>query len=180
MSCRNLSFIALAPFLAACDPASLKDFQLPWNKPSEAEIAANAYKGPPEVSPLVVPIEVEGGRHAVSTADAKTVNLTQLVAEGPAQSWRVEINGDKAKYIRPGARTVTMDVKRITYADGIEYIGILNESPFALTVTGGKCATEGFTRDWTLAARLKTAGKTHAGCAAAGAADPAGTTGQAG
>lgn len=164
----RLFLVALAPvLLAGCDQASLEGFQMPWNKPSAAEIEANAYKGPPEISPLVQPIEVAGvaGR-AVSTADGKTVNLTQLVSEGPGQAWRVEINGNKARYTRPDAKPVTVDVKRITYAQGIEYIGVLNGSPFALTVIGEKCSAANMGREWTLTARLKTGGKIQEGCAA--------------
>lgn len=169
MSVRRLLSLALLPLaLAACD----ENARLPWDKEPVAE--APAVTGPPAVSPLVEPVELPGTTPvAVATADARTLHESAFVAEGPGGAWRVEVAGDKARFLRRGARDATVPVRRLVYAGGVEYVGTLGGAPFALTVLGGKCEAPGMDRGWPLAARVKSGGKTVAGCAAPAASAPA-------
>lgn len=169
MSVRRLLSLALLPLaLAACD----ENARLPWDREPVAETPA--VTGPPAVSPLVEPVELPGATPvAVATADARTLHETAFAAEGPGGAWRVEVAGDKARFMRLGARDATVTVRRLVYAGGVEYVGQLGGQPFALTVLGGKCASPGMGRGWPLAARVKSGGKTVEGCAAPAASAPA-------
>lgn len=173
---RHLTPLMLLPLaLAACDDASGEGFRLPWDKAPAEEVPAHT--GPPAVSPLVEPIErADSTPVAVATAEARTLNEAAFAAEGPGGAWRIEVAGNKAVYQRHGARDAALDMRRIPYARGVEYIGVLNGQPFALTITGDKCGTEGMGKGWTMAARLKVAGRMHQGCAAPAAKAPARAT----
>lgn len=173
MTPRNLIPLMLLPLaLAACDDASGEGFRLPWDKTPAEEVPTHT--GPPSVSPLVDPIErADSAPVAVATAEARTLNETAFAAEGPGGAWRIEVAGNKAVYQRHGARDATLDMRRIPYARGVEYIGVLNGAPFALTINGDKCRTEGMGKGWTMAARLKVGGRMHQGCAAPAAKAPA-------
>ena len=175
MTLRRLFPLLILPLaLAACDEAAMKDFRLPWEKEAAAEVPA--VTGPPAVSPLENPIEVaDAPRVAVATAEARTLNETAFVVEGPGHAWRVEVAGDKARYLRPGAREAAVTVRRLVYARGVEYVGRLGEAPFALTVLGDPCQIDGMERAWPLTARLKAGGRTVEGCAAPAAGAPART-----
>lgn len=168
MRLRRLFPLALLPLaLAACD----ETVQLPWEREPAAETPA--VTGPPAVSPLVDPIELPGAAPvAVATADARTLNEAAFAAEGPGGAWRVEVAGDKARFMRTGARDATVPVRRLVYARGVEYVGQLGGSPFALTVLGAKCEAAAMPRGWTMAARLKSGGRTVEGCAAPAASAP--------
>lgn len=169
---RLLPLVLLPLALAACDEAAMKDLRLPWDKEAVAE--APAVTGPPAVSPLVEPVELPGAPQvAVATADARTLHETAFAAEGPGGAWRVEVAGDKARFMRAGARDATVQVRRLVYARGVEYVGQLGGTPFALTVLGANCETPGMGRGWPLSARVKSGGKTVEGCAAPAASAPA-------
>lgn len=176
MTIRRLIPVMLLPLtLAACDEAAMKEFRLPWDQPEAAQEPGHV--GPPEVSPVVQPIELEGSQPtAVATAEARTLNTDAFVAEGPGGAWRVEVADGKARYQRTGARDVTVDVRRIVFARGVEYVGVLGEQPFALTVIGTACTEAGMPRGWTMGARLKSGGRMVTGCAASAAEAPARAT----
>lgn len=169
MTLRRLLPLLILPLaLAACDGA-----RMPWE---EAAPEVPAVTGPPAVSPLENPIEVAGApRVAVATAEARTLNETAFVVEGPGNAWRVEVAGDRARYLRPGAREAAVTVRRLVYARGVEYVGRLGDAPFALTVLGDPCKIAGMERAWPLTARLKAGGRTVEGCAAPAAGAPART-----
>lgn len=168
---RLLPFALLPLMLAACG----EDFQLPWDR-APAEPEGPPVTGPPAVSPLIEPVETaESAPVAVATAEARTLSEAAFVAQGPGNAWRVEVNGNTARYLRAGARPVNVNVRRITFARGVEYIGVLGGAPFALTVLGSTCEAAGMDRGWTMAARLKTGSRRSDGCAASATSAPAST-----
>lgn len=171
MILRRLIPLAILPLaLAACDD----ELRLPWDRAAEPE--APAVTGPPAVSPLEVPVEApDSAPVAIATAESRTLNETAFVAQGPGSAWRVEVNGNKARYRRAGARDVVLDVRRIVFSRGVEYVGTVGGAPFAVTVLGAGCETAGMERGWTMAARLRTGSRTLEGCAANAAKAPAST-----
>lgn len=167
----RLAVLALLPMtLAACDEAAMKDFQasLGLTDRDAAAVAAAqppAKPQPPAVSPLEQPIELAGGSQSLrATAQAATVDLTRFTASGTEKVWAVDVAGDKATYQRPDAKAATISLRRIVYAGGAEFVGVLGGAPFTIRVSAGECAgPDGKT--WPLTAKLRS-GSTHlAGCA---------------
>ncbi|HRO16145.1 MAG TPA: hypothetical protein PLL33_14115, partial [Paracoccus sp. (in: a-proteobacteria)] len=154
------ALLALPLALAACDARSLADFRMPWDKPEAVAPAAPARPGIPEptgASPLEQPLEVAGRQTRVATAQAATIDVTDVAAAG--EGWSVTVRGDSARFERPGAKAANVAVRRIVYARGLEYVGVLNGKPFTLNVSAQSCGGQ------PLSAVLRANGNRHAGCA---------------
>ncbi|MDO5612361.1 MAG: hypothetical protein Q4G14_03850 [Paracoccus sp. (in: a-proteobacteria)] len=152
----RLAALAVLPFaLAACDMAGLS--RQPAEDPAATEEPAGPPR-PPEVSPLQQPIEIAGAeQRAVATAEASTVDTRSFMAQG--EGWSVEIQGDVAQY-RRGGNPRSVAVNRLVFARGVEYVGVLDGAPFALTIRGTACGNAPMT------ASLRAGGRTLSGCAA--------------
>ncbi|MFV0384154.1 hypothetical protein [Paracoccus sp. (in: a-proteobacteria)] len=160
------AFIALVTLpLAACDGLGMRGQDQP---------DAPAHSGPPAVSPLEVPIETGAAEpRAVSTAEASTLNTTAFSARGNDTSWAVDAAGSTAIYkSAPDQRGQAVRVNRLTFAEGVEYVGIVGGSPFALTVRGGACR-DGAGQKFPMTATLKVRGRTSSGCASPATAEVA-------
>ncbi|AUH65865.1 COG3650 family protein [Paracoccus zhejiangensis] len=175
----RLAALAVLPLaLAACDDQAMTDLQSSLGmKPEVAEQPATP-SGPPAVSPLEQAIEVEGGEHVASaTANSETLNTVAFVARGNEPFWTVEASGERAVYKTPEnqkGRTVT--VRRLTFAQGVEFVGTLDGSAFALTVRGTDCVDDMSGEKFPMSATLKIGGRTNNGCAAPAAAAATETT----
>lgn len=163
-------FLAAPLALAACvDPFA----ELTKKSPEAAEQAPRPQDArPPEVSPLDQPIEVAVGEPA-ATADGVTNAVAGFVANGNEPFWTVNVSGTKARYITPSTKPRTITVRRISYAGGVEYIGVLNEKPFVLNISNAACADDMSGEKFDFTATLKAYGHTNKGCAAAAEAAPA-------
>lgn len=153
--------------LAACGDT---DFAMPWDRPEPAAPEAPAGPPPlraPQVSPLQVPIEIEGGeKAAVATAERTTLDTTAFVARGNEPFWTVEIAGNTARYITPetpNGRNV--QVQRIVYANGVEYVGELGGRSFTVNIRPQECADTMSGERFPMTARLRTGSQGGAGCA---------------
>lgn len=173
--------MALLPFaLAACDEQAMQDIRMPWDKP---EVAASAAPVDPMSTPLVapsvspndVPIEVEGERKQVATAEAATLNASSFVARGNEPFWRVDVVGGTAKYQTPENQSGTnVAVKRIVYQQGVEYIGERGGASFSLNIRNVACTDSMSGEKFPMTAVLRNGSKRVQGCAApAEAAAPA-------
>ncbi|TRW97618.1 hypothetical protein FNJ84_08955 [Paracoccus sp. M683] len=176
MKLRLAALAALPLALAACDEAAMSDLRNGLGMTPPAEEQPEGPKGPPAVSPLDQAIEIAGADQVLSaTANSETLNTVAFVARGNEPFWTVEASGDRALYKTPenqAGRAVT--VRRITFAQGVEFVGTLNGSPFALTVRGTDCVDDMSGEKFPMTATLKIGSRMNNGCAApAAAADPA-------
>ena len=113
--------------------------ELPF--PTASEPAAQGHVGPPGVSPLEQPIETGAAIAPVSTAEASTMGTAMFRASG--SGWTVTAADKTAVYERPGARSVGVGVRRLTYARGVEFIGTMNGSVFSLNLQAQPCEAGG-------------------------------------
>lgn len=172
----RLAVIALTPLaLAACDDLTT----MLGDKP-EAEVQPEKPAGPPQppaVSPLQQPIEIAGGAQtAAPTAESRTLNTQAFAARGNEPFWAVDVAGNTALYKTPENQSGRkVQVNRLTFAAGVEYVGVLGGQAFALTIRGGECADTMSGEKFPMTATLKVGGRTNTGCAApaAPAAAPA-------
>lgn len=154
----RVALLALPLALAACD--QMQEFRMPWDPPPPA---AAAPAGPPTIpeptgaSPAVQPLEVEGQTAKVSTAEAETLAVTNLTAAG--EGWTASVNGTTARFEPAGAKAANVEVRRIPYSGGVEYIGELGGQPFVLRVTAQDCGKQPLT------ATVRARGNTLSGCA---------------
>ena len=174
----RLAALALLPLaLAACDDQAMNDFQTSLGMKPEVEEQPATPAGPPAVSPLDQAIEVEGGETVASaTANSETLNTVAFVARGNEPFWTVEASGERAVYKTPenqSGRSIT--VRRLTFAQGVEFVGTLDGSAFALTVRGTDCVDDMSGEKFPMSATLKIGGRTNNGCAAPAAAAASGT-----
>lgn len=164
----RLAMLALPLALAACGGQG--DFRMPWDKspPPAAETAASAEPAKPSIpeptgaAPTVQALQVAGETRKLATADAETLGVQHFVASGTG--WKVSVSGNAARFERPGAKPAAINVRRIPYSGGVEYIGVLGEQPFVLRVRAANCG------DQPLTASLRARGTTYSGCAAPTAA----------
>lgn len=162
----RFALLALPLALAACDEQAMKDFRMPWDQPP-AE-AAPVPAGPPTIpeptggSPREQPLEVEGQTAKVATAEAETLAVTNLNAAG--EGWSASVTGSTARFQPAGAAASSIEVRRIPYSGGVEYIGVLGGQPFVLRVNSQDCG------DQPMTATVRARGKTMPGCAAPAAA----------
>lgn len=164
----RFALLALPLALAACDEQSLKNFRMPWDAPPPAP-EAPAEPRPPSIpeptgaAPTVQPLEVPGPTARIATADAETLAVTDLSASG--EGWTASVTGSTARFQPAGAKASTIEVRRIPYSGGLEYIGVLGGQPFVLRVKSQDCGGQPLT------ATVRARGNTLAGCAVpAGAA----------
>lgn len=136
--------------------------ELPFNK--EAEPEAPGHTGPPGVSPIDQPIETGTETKAVSTAEATTMNTAIFRAVAADGAWTVHAADKTAVYARPGQRSLGVTTRRITYAGGVEFIGVMNNRPFTLNVSATECRTASGER-FPMSARLSANGARSTGCA---------------
>lgn len=167
----RLAALALLPLaLAACDETAMRDFQagLGMKTEAEAEPVPLDQLQPPEVSPLQQPIEVAGGKQGtVATADAETYRTEAFVARGNEPFWNIEVADGKALYRTPENQNGrTINVRRIVFASGVEYVGTLGGSVFALTIRGTDCQDDMSGEKFPMSAVLKIGNRVTQGCAA--------------
>ena len=156
----RFALLALPLALAACD--QMQDFRMPWDPPpapvAPAEPAPPSIPEPTGASPTVQPLEVEGRTAKVSTAEAETLAVTNLTAAG--EGWTASVTGSTARFQPTGASASTIEVRRIPYSGGVEYIGVLGGQPFVLRVNAQDCGKQPLT------ATIRARGNTLSGCAA--------------
>lgn len=165
----RLAALAVLPLaLAACDDQAMSDFRAGLGMTPETEEQPATPSGPPAVSPLDQAIEVEGGAQVASaTADAETLNTAAFIARGNEPFWIVEASGERAVYKTPESqRGRTITVRRLTFAQGVEFVGTLDGSAFALTVRGADCVDDMSGEKFPMSATLKIGGRMNNGCAA--------------
>ena len=165
--------MALLPLgLAACDDQAMQDFRMPWDQPEEVvpETPVDPMSKPlvaPQVSPNQVPVEVEGERTLVATAEARTLNTTAFVAQGNEPFWRVEVSGNTAKYQTPQNQSGSnVSVSRIVYRQGVEYIGEWGGAAFSLNIRSAECTDSMSGEKFPMTASLRVGTRRSQGCAA--------------
>ncbi|WP_353143484.1 hypothetical protein [Paracoccus sp. (in: a-proteobacteria)] len=145
--------LSMTVALAACG-------ELPFQKSAESETPSHS--GPPSVSPLEQPIETGTEGKAVATAEASTLNTAIFRATG--SGWTVTASDNTAVYERPGAKSVGVTVRRMAYGRGVEFIGTMNGSVFALNIQAAECQMGDQKTPFT--ARLRVGSQRLSGCAA--------------
>lgn len=161
------AFLALVTLpLAACDGVSLR---------GDGQPDVAAHSGPPAISPLEVPIETgTGTARQVATADAATMNTAAFSARGNEPFWAVDVAGRTALYKTPqNQKGRAVRVKRLTFAEGVEYVGSYAGRPFALTVRSGRCQDSMSGERFSMTAMLKVSGRSMQGCAGPASAEVA-------
>ncbi|WP_374637365.1 hypothetical protein [Paracoccus sp. (in: a-proteobacteria)] len=146
--------LSMTVALAACG-------ELPFQKGTEP--AAQGHVGPPGVSPLEQPIETGAAIAPVSTAEASTMGTAMFRAAGAG--WTVTAADKNAVYERPGAKSVGVTVRRITYAKGVEFIGTMNGAVFSLNIQAAACEAGDVKTPFT--AKLRVGSQRLSGCAQA-------------
>lgn len=155
--------------LAACEGTGLPGFG------AQQEPQAPTHSGPPTVSPLEQPIETGAAEgQPVSTAEAGTYNTAAFSARGNEPFWAVDVAGNTAIYKTPGnQRGQAVQVNRLAFAKGVEYIGVLNGRPFVVNIRSGACEDDMSGEDFPMTATLTVSGRTNRGCAGPATAEVA-------
>lgn len=157
----RLALLALMTLpLAACEGMSLPNV-------GPQEPAVPAHQGPPTVSPVEVPIETGTGEvRPVATAEPLTHSTAAFSARGNEPFWSVDVAGNTAIYKTPdNQRGRAVRVDRLTFAEGVEYIGVVNGRPFAINIRATACQDTMADQSFPMTARLTISGRTERGCA---------------
>ena len=165
----RLALIALLTLpLAACEGTGLPGMG------GQEEPQVEGHKGPPGVSPIDAPIETGAEGAAISTVNAETYNTAAFSARGNEPFWSVDASGSTAIYKTPeNQKGRAVRVNRLAFAEGVEYVGVLNGRPFVLTVRGNDCRDDMSGQKFPMTASLTVSGRTNNGCAAPAAAEVA-------
>lgn len=131
----------------------------------QSEPETPAHSGPPTVSPLDQPIQTSDEGRAISTAEATTMNTALFRASGNGGAWAVTAGNDMAVLERAGQRSVGVPVRRITYAQGVEFIGQMNGRTFTVNIRAQECTEAGSRQKQPFTARVSAAGQQLEGCA---------------
>lgn len=131
----------------------------------QSEPETPAHSGPPTVSPLDQPIQTSDEGRAISTAEAATMNTALFRASGNGGAWAVTAGNDMAVLERAGQRSVGVPVRRITYAQGVEFIGQMNGRTFTVNIRAQECTEAGSRQKQPFTARVSAAGQRLEGCA---------------
>ena len=162
--------------LAACDSAAMTDLRRNIGlDAAEAEPQVPEGPRPPAVSPLVQPIETGGAApKPVPTVEPVTYRNTAFTARGNEPFWSVDIAGSTATYRTPENQDGRqIQVNRLTFDSGVEYIGVLNGQPFVVNLRAARCRDSMSGKRFPLTARLTVSGQTAAGCGAPAGPAPA-------
>lgn len=166
----SLALFAIAALLlAACD-TSLSE--------SGAEPPDGSEKPrPPAVSPLDVPIETSAREPELAVnADAETLSTSAYAARGNEPYWSVAVSGNTAVYLTaPDKAGRKVAVNRLVFAEGVEYVGVLDGLVFAVNFRGTDCADSLTGEKFPMTAAITVHGETYHGCAVQ--ARPAGAEG---
>ncbi|MFN4102196.1 MAG: hypothetical protein ACK4GT_20745 [Pararhodobacter sp.] len=157
--------------LAACDNEAMTDLRRNLGmEAAEAQPEEPAGPRPPAVSPLEQPIETgTAAPKPVATVEPLTYRATAFVARGNEPFWNVQVAGNTATYRTPENQNGRqIQVNRLAFAGGVEYIGVLNGRPFVLNMRPGECQDSMADERFPLTARLTVSGNTVAGCASPG------------
>lgn len=166
----RLALLALLTLpLAACEGTGLPGFG------AQDEPQAEAHKGPPSVSPLEAPIETGAAEaRAIATAEAQTHNTAAFSARGNEPFWAVDVAGNTAIYKTPSnQRGQAIRVNRLTFAEGVEYIGVLGGRPFAVNIRAAECRDSMSGDRFPMTATLTVSGRSERGCAGPATAEVA-------
>ncbi|MBU2958084.1 hypothetical protein Q4511_10375 [Paracoccus sp. 1_MG-2023] len=164
----RLALLALITLpLAGCDSAAMTDLRRNIGLEEAApEPQDPAQPRPPAVSPLEQPIETGAeAPRAIPGAEPLTYNATAFVARGNEPFWNVEISGGSATYRTPdnqNGRSVSVD--RIVFADGVEYVGVLDGRPFVVNLRAQECQDTMADEKFPLTASLTVRGQKLSGC----------------
>ena len=149
--------LAMTVAVTACGELPFQD------KTPPAEPTAPTPAAPPAVSPIDSPIEVGAEGTPRATAESSTMATKMFRASG--SGWTVTAAGERAVYERPGAKSTAVSVRRMSYNRGVEFIGTMNGSVFALNIQAAECKTgEGSTP---FTAKLRVGTQRMTGCATA-------------
>lgn len=145
--------------LAACEGTGLLGQQ------SEPE--AEGHKGPPVMTPAQAPVETGSSQpRAVATAEARTHNTAAFSARGNEPFWAVDVAGNTAIYKTPSnQRGQAVRVSRISFAEGVEYIGVLGGRPFVVNIRAADCTDSMSGQRFPMSATLTVSGRSETGCA---------------
>lgn len=141
--------------LAACG-------NLPFQKEAAMAPEAPTHSGPPAVSPLEQPIETGAAATPLATAEASTMATAMFRAAGAG--WTATAADKTAVYERAGAKSTGITVRRMSYAKGVEFVGNMNGSVFALNIRAQACEADGQRTPFT--ANLRVGSQRLTGCAA--------------
>ncbi|MBM3603830.1 MAG: hypothetical protein FJX25_03525 [Alphaproteobacteria bacterium] len=181
----RLALLALLTLpVAACDSEAMTDLRRNIGmEGAEQEPQAPEGPRPPAVSPLVEPIETGAAApRPIPTVEPVTYRSTAFVAGSNEPFWNVQISGNTATYrTAPDEAGREIQVNRLTFATGVEYVGVLDGRPFVVNLRAIPCRDgaprERFrlpSRDRSpLTARLTVGGQTIGGCGAPAEPAPA-------
>ncbi len=164
----RLALLALMTLpLAACDTQVMTDLRRGVGlDDAAAQPEEPTGPRPPAVSPLEQPIETGTVGRVVPTAEPLTSGTTAFVAGGNERFWNVQISGDSAVYRTPDNQTGRqIQVNRLVFNQGVEYIGVLGGRPFVLNLRAAECEDSMADDTYPLTARLTVNGQTQPGCA---------------
>ncbi|MEE2862155.1 MAG: hypothetical protein VYB46_15280 [Pseudomonadota bacterium] len=171
----RLALLALMTLpLAACDGQAMTDLRRTVGL-DQPEPEQPTGPRPPAVSPLEQPIETGAmAPRPIPTVEPLTYRTTAFAASGNEPFWSVQINGNTATYRTPeNGDGRGIQVNRLTFDEGVEYIGVLDGRPFALNLRAARCRDSMSGKRMPLTARLTVTGDQYTGCAAPAQAAPA-------
>jgi uncharacterized membrane protein len=153
--------------LTACDEQARSDLRRNIGF-GQAEPEQPAGPRPPAVSPLVQPIETAAAEpRPVPTVEPLTYRTTAFAAGGNAPFWNVQINGNSATYrTAENGDGRQIPVNRLTFNNGVEYIGVLDGRPFVVNLRAARCRDSVSGTRFPLTAKLTVRGTPQPGCAA--------------
>ncbi|WP_022706613.1 COG3650 family protein [Paracoccus zeaxanthinifaciens] len=160
-----LALIALP--LAGCDSAAMTDLRrnIGIEQP-EPEPEEPAKPRAPAVSPLEQPIETGAeAPRVIPGAEPVTYNARAFIARGNEPFWRVDISDGTATYKTPENQAGRgISVNRIVFADGVEYVGVLDGRPFVVNLRAQECQDTMADEKFPLTASLTVRGQKLSGC----------------
>ncbi|SEN70276.1 hypothetical protein SAMN04489859_101381 [Paracoccus alcaliphilus] len=165
----RLTVLALLTLpLAACDGAGLPGL-------GSEQPQVEGHRGPPTVSPTEAPIETgEAEGRPIATAEARTHNTAAFSARGNEPFWAVDLAGNTAIYKTPSnQRGQAVRVNRLTFAEGVEYVGVLGGRPFVVNIRGTDCQDSMSGERFPMSASLTVSGRSERGCAGPASAEVA-------
>ena len=164
----RLAILALMTLpLAACDSQVMTDLRRGVGlDDAAAQPEEPTGPRPPAVSPLEQPIETGTVGRVVPMAEPLTYRSTAFVARGNEPFWNVQVSGGTAVYRTPDNQSGRqIQVNRLVFDQGVEYIGVLGGRPFVLNLRATECQDIMADERFPLTARLTVAGQTQTGCA---------------